>query len=215
MNKKMKSFEIVLVLVLSISIMLNIILLSVSYKDNYKAGKESYNSTLSIRAINETNNEILKKAIDSGNIDNLELLKLYQNYSNISEDIADLWYEYSYYRESRMVFQKVKEIDTDNVMINEVHERIEDYFQSILETEMTTQNYNVNVSEKLLNNFKVMLEISNKIKDYYNKIFDEKLDNVNEEERLKKIVRKHYWIDILNKLNEVDNKYIDYEFTLE
>lgn len=215
MNKKMKSFEIVLVLVLSISIMLNIILLSVSYKDNYKAGKESYNSILSVRAINETNNEILKKAIDSGNIDNLELLKLYQNYSNISEDIADLWYEYSYYRESRMVFQKVKEIDTDNVMINEVHERIEDYFQSILETEMTTQNYNVNVSEKLLNNFKVMLEISNKIKDYYNKIFDEKLDNVNEEERLKKIVRKHYWIDILNKLNEVDNKYIDYEFTLE
>lgn len=213
MNKKMKSFEIVLVLVLSISIMLNIILLSVSYKDNYKAGKESYNSILSVRAINETNNEILKKAIDSGNIDNLELLKLYQNYSNISEDIADLWYEYSYYRESRMVFQKVKEIDTDNVMINEVHERIEDYFQSILETEMTTQNYNV--SEKLLNNFKVMLEISNKIKDYYNKIFDEKLDNVNEEERLKKIVRKHYWIDILNKLNEVDNKYIDYEFTLE
>lgn len=215
MNKNKKSFEVVLVLLLSLSIILNIILLSISYRDNYKAGKESYNSVLNIKAINETNNEILTKAIDSGNIDNLDLLKLYENYSSISDNISNLWYEYSYYRESRYIFQKVKEIDTNNVMINEVHERIQDYFQSILELEMTTQNYTVSISDKLLADFKVMLEVSNEIRDYYNNFLDKKLNNVDEEERLKMIVRKHYWIDILEKLNEVDNKYIDHEFSLE
>ena len=166
------------------------------------------------RAINEANNKLITKAIDSRNIENLDLLKLYENYGNMNDNISNLWYEYSNYRENRTVFQRIKKINTNSVMINEINERLEDYLKGILETEMTNQNYTVIVSDKLLDNLNMMLKISDEIKDYYNNFLDDKLRNVNEEDRLKIIVRKHYWIDILEKLNEVDNKYIDYEFSL-
>lgn len=214
MDKKNKGLEVAIALIILLSVVLNVVLLSKNYSNMYIEGRESYNSILNIRAINETNNKLITKAIDSGNIENLDLLKLYENYGNINDNISNLWYEYSNYRENRTVFQKTKKIDTNSVMINEINERFEDYLKGILETEMTNQNYTVIVSDKLLDNLNIMLKISDEIKDYYNNFLDNKLSNVNEEDRLKIIVRKHYWIDILEKLNEVDNRYIDYEFSL-
>lgn len=214
MDKKKKGLEVAIILIIFLSVVLNVILLNKNYSNMYIEGKESYNSILNIRAINEANNKLITKAIDSRNIENLDLLKLYENYGNMNDNISNLWYEYSNYRENRTVFQRIKKINTNSVMINEINERLEDYLKGILETEMTNQNYTVIVSDKLLDNLNMMLKISDEIKDYYNNFLDDKLRNVNEEDRLKIIVRKHYWIDILEKLNEVDNKYIDYEFSL-
>ena len=214
MDKKKKGLEVAIILIIFLSVVLNVILLNKNYSNMYIEGKESYNSILNIRAINEANNKLITKAIDSRNIENLDLLKLYENYGNMNDNISNLWYEYSNYRENRTVFQRIKKINTNSVMINEINERLEDYLKGILETEMTNQNYTVIVSDKLLDNLNMMLKISDEIKDYYNNFLDDKLRNVNEEDRLKIIVRKHYWIDILEKLNEVDNRYIDYEFSL-
>ena len=91
MDKKNKGLEVAIALIILLSVVLNVVLLSKNYSNMYIEGRESYNSILNIRAINETNNKLITKAIDSGNIENLDLLKLYENYGNINDNISNLW----------------------------------------------------------------------------------------------------------------------------
>ena len=214
--KQKGNYTLLIILVLLVSLIINVVLSIDTYKYKYKAGKETYNSALNIRTSNETNNEILKGVVENKSINNEQLLKLYMNYSVISENISDLWYEYNYYIEEKVIldFRKIKSIDGEIGIISEVNGRIKELIKNILDLEMQTENYKINIDDNMLYMFNEMYNVSNDIKDMYCNFVDDKLKGLKDEDRVKRLINRYYWIDIFEKLNEINDKYVDIEFTL-
>ncbi len=78
---------------------------------------------------------------------------------------------------------------------------------------MKTQSYKVELTGKTLENFNSILIISNNIDSYYNEFYDKNLSSVDIEDREKAIIKKYYWIEILEDINEINQKYINSDFT--
>ena len=165
------------VVILLISFLVNVYISINNYKFKYRIGRESYTNIEKIKSTNKTNNEILNNAIKVGCLDNMELLKLYKNYGELSDSMVSLWDEYSFYEENK------------------------------------TQSYKVELTGKTLENFNSILIISNNIDSYYNEFYDKNLSSVDIEDREKAIIKKYYWIEILEDINEINQKYINSDFT--
>ncbi|MBM6837331.1 hypothetical protein H9X77_03590 [Clostridium saudiense] len=60
----------------------------------------------------------------------------------------------------------------------------------------------------------VMKDISNELNNYINRFMEEKLSDLEGEEKAEKIIRKGYWIDILKGIEEINSKYKSYMFKL-
>ena len=99
-------------------------------------------------------------------------------------------------------------------MFNDIYGTIEEYFRSLMDEEMKTQSYKVELTGKTLENFNSILIISNNIDSYYNEFYDKNLSSVDIEDREKAIIKKYYWIEILEDINEINQKYINSDFTL-
>lgn len=203
------------VLVLLVSFLVNVYISIDNYKFRYRVGRESYTNIEKIKSTNKTNNEILNNAIKAGCLDNMELLKLYKNYGELSDSMVSLWDEYSFYEENISIldFGK-KKIDKNNVVFNDIYGTIEEYFRSLMDEEMKTQSYKVELTGKTLENFNSILIISNNIDSYYNEFYDKNLSSIDIEDREKAIIKKYYWIEILEDINEINQKYINSDFTL-
>lgn len=212
-QKKSNNCTILVITVLIISLVFNIISSIENYKIKFKIGKEAYINSLNVRTINETNNDLLNKIIKVGSVNNSELLKLYVNYSNISDNVADLCYEYNDYMSEKRLYKSIK-IDTNSVLVAEVHERIEEYLKNLLDIEMKKQGSKVILKDKVLEQFKEMLSLSEDIKQFYTEFSEEKLNGLNDEEKIKVIVKKHYWVNILEGLNKINERYLDVEFII-
>ena len=79
---------------------------------------------------------------------------------------------------------------------------------------MKTQSYKVELTGKTLENFNSVLIISNKIDSYYDEFYAKNLSSTDIEDREKAIIKKYYWIDMLEDINEINQKYINSDFTL-
>ena len=202
-QKKSNNYTILVITVLIISLVFNFISSIENYIIKFKIGKEAYINSLNVRTINETNNDLLNKIIKVGSVNNSELLKLYVNYSNISDNVADLCYEYNDYMSEKRLYKSIK-IDTNSVLVAEVHERIEEYLKNLLDIEMKKQGSKVILKDKVLEQFKEMLSLSEDIKQFYTEFSEEKLNGLNDEEKIKVIVKKHYWVNILEGLNKIN-----------
>lgn len=202
------------VVILLISFLVNVYISIDNYKFKYRVGRESYTNIEKIKSTNKTNNEILNNAIKIGSLDNMELLKLYKNYGELSDSMVSLWDEYSFYEENISVldFSK-KKIDKNNVVFNDIYGTIEEYFRSLMDEEMKNQSYKVELTGKTLENFNSILIISNKIDSYYDEFYNKNLSSVDIEDREKTIIKKYYWIEMLEDINEINQKYINSEFT--
>ena len=99
-------------------------------------------------------------------------------------------------------------------MFNDIYGTIEEYFRSLMDEEMKTQSYKVELTGKTLENFNSILIISNNIDSYYNEFYDKNLSSIDIEDREKAIIKKYYWIDMLEDINEINQKYINSDFTL-
>lgn len=202
------------VVILLISFLVNVYISIDNYKFKYRVGRESYTNIEKIKSTNKTNNEILNNAIKIGSLDNMELLKLYKNYGELSDSMVSLWDEYSFYEENISVldFSK-KKIYKNNVVFNDIYGTIEEYFRSLMDEEMKKQSYKVELTGKTLENFNSILIISNKIDSYYDEFYNKNLSSVDIEDREKTIIKKYYWIEMLEDINEINQKYINSEFT--
>ena len=202
------------VVILLLSFLVNVYISIDNYKFKYRVGRESYTNIEKIKSTNKTNNEILNNAIKIGSLDNMELLKLYKNYGELSDSMVSLWDEYSFYEENISVldFSK-KKIDKNNVVFNDIYGTIEEYFRSLMDEEMKNQSYKVELTGKTLENFNSILIISNKIDSYYDEFYNKNLSSVDIEDREKTIIKKYYWIEMLEDINEINQKYINSEFT--
>ena len=98
-------------------------------------------------------------------------------------------------------------------MFNDIYGTIEEYFRSLMDEEMKTQSYKIELTGKTLENFNSILTISNTIDSYYDEFYEKNLSSVDIEDREKVIIKKYYWIEMLEDINEINQKYINSDFT--
>ena len=199
---------------LFLSITFNIFAAIKIHDYRYGLGQESYVEIEEIRQRNESIMDILNKSIDSGSIRNEEILKLYKNYDIIAGDIINLWQQYADYTQ-RSVSIFAKNIEADRVIQNDIHGKLKEYMFSVLTKEMKNSQNKLVLKDKDLKCFKEMQEISVRIYEYFNWFNENKLNGYSGEEREKKVVKKHYWIDMLNEIYNIGNDYIDVEWNIE
>ena len=212
MSKKTRrpgDYMLFIVGILFISFMVNVYISVSNYKSQYRVGMESHKNIENIRFINENNIKILDTAIEVGRIDNMDMLKLYKNYGDISDCTTNLWEDYSFYEGNKPLINFRKNIDTNKNVLVDINGKIEEYLLSELNREMKTQSYKIVLNGEMLNIFKEIKKLAEEINVYYNEFYDMYLSDVIDEERKKKIIKNYYWIDMLEGVNDINEKYID------
>jgi len=180
----------------------------------YKIGQQSYTNIEDIKQRNEKNMDILSKSIEVGTIKNEELLKLYKNYDAISTEIMELWQQYGQYTQnSNFIFSK--NINTNKVMENDIHGKIKEYMLSTLNREMKNEKSKLKLEGEDLQSFKYMYEISSRIYEYFNKFNGETLKAIKGEEKEKKVIKEHYWLDMLQGIYDISNDYANIQWKIE
>ena len=213
-NLKSKDHIIILAVLLVISISVNIYSLSKVYSYRYSLGHESYAEIEEIRQRNESIMDILNISIDKGSIRNEEILKLYKNYDVIAGDIINLWQQYADYTQ-RSVSIFAKNIETNKIIQNDIHGKIKEYMLSTLNKEMKNEQSKLILNDKDLECFKAMEDMAIRIYEYFNEFNNSKLNGNNGEDKEKKVINNHYWIDMLNGIYDISNDYIDVEWNIE
>lgn len=199
--------------VLLISLIVNVYMSVVNSSYRYEAKKQSYNNIEQIRHRNESISLILDQGIKSGSISNEELLKLYKNYSSISKSMTDLWSEYGDYSNQSIISLSKKKIE--DTKPNEICERIENLIFGYLTLEMETLNNKLILKDKILEDFKVMQDMSKDLEKFYKEFNDTVIQTDDENKKKDKFIKKDYWIDVLKGINTTIEPYINYDFTID
>ncbi|NME82915.1 hypothetical protein [Clostridium sp. SM-530-WT-3G] len=216
MWKKLKKSDIItgLICILIVSIVGNIYSIYKIENYKYRIGQESYIKIQDIKQRNESNMEILNKSIDSKNIRNEEILKLYKNYDVMSSDIIELWQQYSEYKDNSITLLS-KKIDTNKIIQNDINGKIKEYMYSTLTKEMKNEKSKLILKDDNLMCFEAMDEMSKKIYDYFNEFDAEKLKGCSDKDKEKKIIKNNYWIDMLNGIYCISDDYADIQWNIE
>lgn len=216
MVKKLKNIDYVMIIavVLIVSIIINIYSIMKLNDYKYKIGQQSYTNIEDIKQRNEKNMDILSKSIEVGTVKNEELLKLYKNYDVMSSEIVELWQQYGEYTQnSKFIFSKNIKINKE--MENDIHGKIKEYMLSTLNREMKNERSNLKLEGEDLQFFKYMYEISSKIDEYFNKFNEENLKEVTGEDKEKKVIKEHYWVDMLQGIYNISNNYVNVQWKIE
>ncbi|MGL4772688.1 MAG: hypothetical protein ACRC2K_03895 [Clostridium sp.] len=206
------NYVMIIVAILAISFIMNIYVSwdNISYK--YRVGKASYLNTEDIRTKNKSNIDILENSIKLGSINNEELLLLYRNYNSMSSDIIQLSNDYNFHKsKSISVFSKGS-IKGDQVLKNEVYAKIQEFVLQVLNTNMADGVYATKIEGNLEIDFKVLLDLAENLESFYDEFGIKVLHSVKDEDKEKKIIKEHYWIDILENIDKLSAEYRDYEF---
>ena len=216
MVKRFKNIDYVMIIsvVLIVSVVVNIYSIMKLNDYKYKVGKQSYLNIEDIKQRNEKNMDILSKGIEAGTIKNEELLRLYKNYDAMSSEIMELWQQYGEYTQnSKFIFSK--NIKTNKIVENDIHGKIKEYMLSTLNREMKNERSNLRLEGEDLQSFKYMYEISSRIYESFNKFNDENLKGITGEEKEKKVIKEHYWVDMLQSIYDISNDFINVQWKIE
>lgn len=211
--KKHNKYLTLLVLIIFVSFIFNIIMYLNNSRYEHRVGINSYKNIESIKISNDKIYDILNKSIEIKKISNEEVLTLYKNYGDISECLIELWDDYNYYNSNYSNLFFKKKIDTSSILQNEVYSRIENYLENSLNNIMNTETNELSLSGKDLQDFKVMKNLSEKTKNFYKEFNDKNLSGLEGKDKEGKAVKNKYWIDMLNKINQINEAYTDYDFT--
>lgn len=211
--RKPREYMIFVIIILLISFLVNVYTSIGNFKFKYRIGKESYTNVEKIKTTNKVSNEVLNNAIKVGSIDNMELLKLYKNYGELSDSMVSLWDEYSFYEEGISILGlNKKKIKSKELIFNDAYGSIEEYLRKIMDEEMKTQANKINLDGEILEDFKSILKISDEVDQYYTSFYDKNLSDLESEDRENKIIQKYYWIDILEGINIINQKNMSPDF---
>lgn len=212
---KKRNYSILIIIILLISFLLNILLCINNSSYKHRVGINSYRNIESIKVKNDKILEIINKSLEVNKIDNEELLTLYTNYRDISDCIIELWDDYSFYKENAISKLSKKKIDTSSILENEIYSRVENYLGNSLMNIMNTEKNELLLTSKAKKDFKVMRNISLNVNKVFKDFNEVTLSKVEGKEKEAVVVKNKYWIDILNKINNVNKDYTDYDFTKE
>ena len=216
MIKGIKNIDYVMIIaiVLIVSIIMNIYAVVKLNNYKYKIGQQSYIKIEDVKQRNESNMDILLKSIEQGSIKNEDLLKLYKNYDVITGDIIELWQQYGSYTQSSISILS-KNIKTNKIMENDIHGKIKEYTLSVLNREMRNEKSKLQLQSQDLQSFKAMYEISSRIYEYLNKFNEETLKGATGDDKEKKVIKEHYWIDMLAGIYNISEDYVNLQWKVE
>ena len=208
MSLKTKNGKIILCIsvILIISIIINIFQIMMISEYRQRVGSITYNNVINVKNTNISNNDILLKSIETSTIEITDLLKLYKNYGVISNNIMSLWDEYNFYKNNNYIFIK-KEIKTDVTVVNEIHSRMEEYLNSLIQKNINKKVDKIAINGGDLQNFIEMQELSSEIIDFYTSFIKENMDGMDTNQRKDIIINEYYWIDILDNIDTITKDY--------
>lgn len=206
---KLKSYTVIGGIILTLSLITTFNFCSSVSKYRYRIGTDACNYIENIRSLNENNLNLLKAAIDIGSIENMDIVKLYENYKTISSETMILWNEYLFFEENKGLFEPNKQIDTNKAILSDVNVCIRDLFYTILEDEMKNQNYKLEVTNEVLLKLDKIKKLSEEIQIYFNDFTEKSLSGLSAEDRKNIIIKKYYWIDMLQGINNINEKYME------
>lgn len=210
---KKSSYMLIVTSVLLISLLLNVYQKIDGSIFKKEIGNEINKSVEEIRTRNESILLTLEGCLVSESITKEEVLTLYKNYSLISISELNLWEKYLNNIENSW-FKKDDKVNLAESNQNNIFANIEDLIYSLLLNSVSDNTDSIKLNEKLLVDIAVMKEISYELNEYFNVFMSEKLGNLEGEDKAKKMINKEYWIDILNYIESINNKYKDYMFKL-
>ena len=207
---------IIIVIILMISFTMNIYQSILNKKYYYELGKQNYSKIEEIRFRNESILSILDSCVTAETVNNMDLLTLYKNYSKISEAELSLWN--SYLTEDNKILKsfrnKSKNIVVNTRTKNELYSEIEELIYSYIQNDMTEKMDVIELEGKVADDFNTLRSIALDLNNYFNSFYEENC-NVPEDKKEKTMISKNYWIDILQGIHEVNDKYVEYSFTYE
>lgn len=216
MVRKLKNIDYIMLLsvFLIISMIVNVYTVLKLNNYKYKIGQQSYIKIEDFKQKNEINMDVLSKAIEEGNIKDIDLLRLYKNYDAMSSDVMELWQEYGSYSQNAMLFFS-KSIKTDKAVENDIHGKIKEYILSVLNREIKNQADKLVLKDDDLISFKYMYEISSRINEYSSEFNDKTLKNITGQEKEKKVIKEYYWIDMLAAIYSISDDYVNLQWKIE
>ena len=204
---------IIIVIILIISFAINIYQFIFNKKYCYELGKQNYSKIEEIRFRNESILSILNSCVTAESVNNVDLLTLYKNYSKISESELSLWN--SYLTENNKILNnfknKSKNIVVNTKTKNELYYEIEELIYSYIQNDMTEKIDVIELKGKVADDFNTLKSMALDLNNYFNSFYEENC-NVSEYKKEKIMISENYWIDILQGIQEVNNKYVEYSF---
>ena len=206
----------IIVVILMISFTANIYQSILNKKYCYELGKQNYSKIEEIRFRNESILSILDSCVTAESVNNGDLLALYKNYSKISEAELSLWNNYldDDNKTLRGFKNKGKNIVVNTKTKNELYSEIEELIYSYIQNDMTEKIDVIELKGKAADDFKTLRSMALDLNNYFNSFYEENC-NVPESKKEKVMIKEDYWVDILQGIQEVNNKYVEYSFTYE
>lgn len=206
----------IIVVILMISFTANIYQSILNKKYWYELGKQNYNKIEEIRFRNESILSILDSCVTAESVNNGDLLTLYKNYSKISEAELNLWNNYldDDNKTLRGFKNKGKNIVVNTKTKNELYSEIEELIYSYIQNDMTEKIDVIELKGKAADDFKTLRSMALDLNNYFNSFYEENC-NVPESKKEDIMIKEDYWVDILQGIQEVNNKYVEYSFTYE
>lgn len=207
---------IIIVIILMISFTMNIYQSILNKKYYYELGKQNYSKIEEIRFRNESILSILDSCVTAESVNNVDLLTLYKNYSKILEAELSLWN--SYLTEDNKILKnlknKNKSIVVNTKTKNELYSEIEEFIYSYIQNDMTEKIDVIELKGKVADDFNTLRSMALDLNNYFNSFYEENC-NVPENKKEKIMISENYWVDMLQGIQEVNNKYVEYSFTYE
>lgn len=210
MNKNNYIFLIILVLIISLSTNVFIAVDNIKYKEII--GKENYKSIEEIRNRNEKNLNLLNQCINTKSATKEDILALYKNYCNLSDEFSSLWSNYWYY-ENRNISNLKDKNSYANKLPNNTFDDIETLLYEYLILEI--KNEKIELEDKNLSNFLIMQYLAEDINNYLVEFNSNNYKkDIKEEKKIKKAIKNKYWLTNLREIDNILDEYLDYEFIL-
>lgn len=205
-------YVLAIVITLFVSFCLNIYLLTLKEVYKNRTGKKIYNEIL----LAKNNNEKILKSLELWNGDNKinkkELIEMNYNYEELHDNILQLLDEYNFYQSSNIVFLS-KKVDTGEIVENDIYNQILSYMDQIIQKGLYECGEYLELKESDENNLKIMLTISNNVKNYFDEIIGSTSKDNDYEEFRKKVLKDDFWVDVLQSINKINDKYKNLDFS--
>lgn len=213
--RDVKSNSIIIITgILLISLLLNVYQFIDNTKYKNELAMTSYKNIEEIRTRNEFVLDLLDKCIVAGKVTNEDLLSLYKNYTKIVTAEVELWNHYLNQKGDLKNLVEERRIDESNINNSEVYWNIEEVIFSCLTRDDKVES-ELKLKDKLLEDFYIMKNISKEMDDFFVTFNSKYLESKEGEEKSVEVIKKKYWVDILNGIHKINEKYIDYQFIVE
>jgi hypothetical protein len=207
-NSQYISF-IVVILVISFIVNVFLSLDNGDYKE--RIGKKSSDELEDIIHSNETIKDILTNSIQSKCILKTDLVKIASQYDQLYLSVWGLMDDYSYYKTSKKLLLK----DDGNInydVTNDTVSKIKLYMNKFVESNISLSGDKIELKTNDLLNFQKMNDFSKEIDSYFKDTIKKDSSDGTYDGMKDKLEVKNYWIDMLNNIFNISNKYSNFEF---